>query len=33
MSWCRILLALAAGAYGFKVLGLVVLGGRTLPDA
>lgn len=25
-------LALAAGAYAFKVLGAVVLGGRTLPD-
>jgi branched-subunit amino acid transport protein len=30
VSWA-LLLALAAGAYGFKVLGLVVLGGRTLP--
>lgn len=30
MSWAA-LLVLAAGAYGFKVLGLVVLGGRTLP--
>ncbi|MCU1352158.1 MAG: hypothetical protein JWM05_1367 [Acidimicrobiales bacterium] len=31
MSWATLLL-LAAGAYGFKVLGLVVLGGRGLPD-
>ena len=30
MTW-TLVLALAAGAYGFKVLGLVVLGGRTLP--
>lgn len=30
MSWTAILV-LAAGAYGFKVLGLVVLGGRQLP--
>lgn len=30
MSWTAILL-LAAGAYAFKVLGLVVLGGRELP--
>jgi uncharacterized membrane protein len=30
MSWAAIAL-LAAGAYGFKVLGLVVLGGRELP--
>lgn len=30
MTWALILL-LAAGAYGFKVLGLVVLGGRHLP--
>jgi branched-subunit amino acid transport protein len=30
VSWA-LLLALAAGSYGFKVLGLVVLGGRTLP--
>ena len=30
MSWAALLL-LAAGAYGFKVLGLVILGGRTLP--
>ncbi|MBX3284529.1 MAG: AzlD domain-containing protein [Acidimicrobiales bacterium] len=30
MSWTA-LLVLAAGAYGFKVLGLVVLGGRQLP--
>ncbi len=30
MSWW-VLLALAAGAYGFKALGLVVLGGRDLP--
>jgi branched-subunit amino acid transport protein len=32
VSWA-LLLVLAAGAYGFKVLGFVVLGGRTLPDA
>jgi len=31
MSWLT-LLAIAAGAYAFKVLGLIVLGGRTLPD-
>ena len=31
MTWPLILI-LGAGAYGFKVLGLVVLGGRTLPD-
>ncbi len=30
MSWW-VILALGAGAYGFKALGLVVLGGRTLP--
>jgi branched-subunit amino acid transport protein len=30
MTWSLVLL-LAAGAYGFKVLGLVVLGGRQLP--
>lgn len=30
MSWSAILV-LAAGAYAFKVLGLVVLGGRTMP--
>lgn len=30
MSWAAIAL-LAAGAYGFKVLGLVALGGRELP--
>ena len=30
MSWGA-LLVLAAGAYAFKVLGLVVLGGRSLP--
>ncbi len=30
MTW-TLVLALAAGAYGFKVLGLVVLGGRTMP--
>lgn len=30
MSWAALLL-LAAGAYGFKVLGLVILGGRRLP--
>lgn len=30
MSWFAVL-ALAAGAYAFKVLGLVVLGGRDLP--
>src|SRR5688572_22459065 len=32
MSW-TLLLALAAGAYVFKVLGLVALGGRALPPA
>jgi branched-subunit amino acid transport protein len=31
VSWAAIL-ALAAGAYAFKVLGVVVLGGRELPD-
>jgi branched-subunit amino acid transport protein len=31
MSWWFVV-ALAAGAYGFKVTGLVLLGGRTLPD-
>lgn len=31
MSWWLIL-ALAATAYGFKVLGVVVVGQRTLPD-
>ena len=31
MSWW-VVLALAAGAYGFKVTGLVLLGGRTLPN-
>lgn len=30
MTWALVL-ALAAGAYAFKVAGLVVLGGRTLP--
>lgn len=30
MSWAAILI-LAAGAYAFKVLGVVVLGGRELP--
>ena len=30
MSWALVI-ALAVGAYGFKVMGLVVLGGRTLP--
>ena len=30
MTWTLVLL-LAAGAYGFKVLGLVVLGGRHVP--
>jgi branched-subunit amino acid transport protein len=30
MTWTLVLL-LAAGAYSFKVLGLVVLGGRALP--
>lgn len=32
MSW-GLILALAAGAYGFKVAGLVLLGGRALPPA
>jgi branched-subunit amino acid transport protein len=31
MTW-PVLMAMAAGAYAFKVLGLVVLGGRQLPD-
>lgn len=30
MTW-GLIVALAAGAYGFKVLGLVIIGGRTLP--
>ena len=30
MSWSAVF-ALAAGAYAFKVLGLVILGGRELP--
>lgn len=30
MTW-TLILVLAVGAYGFKVLGLVVLGGRTMP--
>jgi uncharacterized membrane protein len=30
MSWALVL-ALAAGSYGFKVLGLVVIGSRPLP--
>lgn len=30
MTWTLVAL-LAVGAYGFKALGLVVLGGRTLP--
>lgn len=30
MTW-TLVVALAIGAYGFKVLGLVVLGGRTMP--
>ena len=30
MSWWLVVL-LAAGAYGFKVLGLIVLGGRQVP--
>ncbi|MFM8528776.1 MAG: AzlD domain-containing protein [Ilumatobacteraceae bacterium] len=30
MSWALVI-ALAVGAYGFTVMGLVVLGGRTLP--
>ena len=32
MSWALIFL-LAAGAYGFKVLGLVVIGSRPMPAA
>jgi branched-subunit amino acid transport protein len=32
MSW-GLVIALAVGAYAFKVLGFVVLGGRTLPAA
>jgi branched-subunit amino acid transport protein len=32
MTW-TLVLVLAAGAYGFKVLGLVVVGDRTLPAA
>ena len=32
MSWSLVLF-LAAGAYGFKVLGLVVIGSRPLPSA
>ena len=32
MSW-MLVLALGAGAYGFKVLGLIVIGDRTLPPA
>lgn len=31
MTW-TLVLVLAAGAYAFKVTGLVVLGGRTLPS-
>jgi branched-subunit amino acid transport protein len=31
MSWV-VVLGLAAGAYAFKVLGLVVIGDRTLPQ-
>jgi branched-subunit amino acid transport protein len=31
VSWAAVL-ALAAGAYLFKVVGLVVVGGRRLPD-
>jgi branched-subunit amino acid transport protein len=31
MSW-RLVLALAAGAYAFKATGLVLLGGRVLPE-
>lgn len=31
MSWVLVI-ALALGAYGFKVTGLVLLGGRTLPS-
>ena len=30
MTW-TLVLVLAAGAYGFKVLGVVILGGRTIP--
>lgn len=30
MTW-TLVLALAAGAYGFKVVGLLVLGGRRVP--
>jgi branched-subunit amino acid transport protein len=30
MTW-GLIFTLAAGAYGFKVLGLVIIGGRTLP--
>jgi branched-subunit amino acid transport protein len=30
MTW-TLVLVLAAGAYAFKVTGLVILGGRTLP--
>lgn len=32
MSWWLVVL-LAAGAYGFKVLGLIVLGGRQVPPS
>lgn len=32
MSWWFIL-ALAAGCYGFKVIGLIVVGDRTVPPA
>lgn len=32
MTW-TLVFALAAGAYAFKVLGLVVLGGRRLPPS
>ncbi len=32
MTW-TLVLALGAGAYAFKVLGLVVIGDRTLPPA
>lgn len=31
MSW-TLVIVLAAGAYAFKVTGLIVLGGRTLPN-
>lgn len=31
MSWWLVV-ALAAGAYGFKVLGLIVFGGRAVPE-